>query len=100
MLKRIVKLTFKAENIEAFQEIFKERGDRIAESPGCRSVELLQDQNDPRIFFTFSLWDSEEDLNNYRKSPLFGDTWKKTKALFDDKPQAWSTTSIAHKTAE
>ncbi|MDB2442905.1 hypothetical protein N9W40_02310 [Flavobacteriales bacterium] len=54
-------------------------------------VEMLQDVNTKNIFFTYSLWASEEDLNNYRTSALFAGIWSKTKVLFNEKPMAWST---------
>jgi heme-degrading monooxygenase HmoA len=91
MIHRIVKMTFKVEHIEAFQEIFSLSKDRIASFPGCKGVKLLQDQKDPRQFFTFSYWTDEKALEAYRKSVLFKNTWKATKALFDDRPMAWST---------
>jgi heme-degrading monooxygenase HmoA len=40
--------------------------------------------------FTVSIWESEDDLNAYRNSELFENTWAKTKVLFNDKPEAWS----------
>lgn len=89
-LTRIVRMTFKPDKVEDFIEIFTSSKEAIAEMPGCRSVELLQDYNAENIFSTYSIWDSEEDLNNYRKSELFGKVWKSTKALFDDKPIAFS----------
>jgi heme-degrading monooxygenase HmoA len=53
-------------------------------------VKLLNEINHSNIFFTYSIWDSEEHLNNYRKSELFANVWEKTKVLFDAKPEAWS----------
>ena len=90
MIKRLVKLTFKPQNIEDFKEIFQESKNLIKSFKGCRDVELLQDINNPCIFFTHSIWDSEKDLNTYRESDLFNSVWAKTKVLFDAKPEAWS----------
>ena len=89
-LIRIVRMTFKEDKVDAFLEIFESSKEKIAGMQGCNSVELLQDYNVPNIFSTYSIWDSEEDLNNYRKSVLFGGVWKATKTLFDDKPVAFS----------
>lgn len=94
MIKRIVKLTFKPENVENFKEIFRESRYKIVQSKGCHSVEVLQGINEPNIFFTFSIWDSEADLNLYRHSELFQRTWQKTKVLFLEKPEAWSVDSL------
>ncbi len=91
MIRRLVKMTFREEAVEAFQDIFATSKDKIRAFPGNQHVELLHDVNNPCIFFTFSLWESEADLNNYRHSELFADTWARTKVLFADKPEAWST---------
>ena len=45
-------------------------------------------------FFTYSYWDSENDLNNYRKSELFNEVWTFTKKLFNAKPEAWSVEKL------
>lgn len=95
MIKRIVKLVIKAEHTEDFIQLFQESKEHIAAQKGCLSVELLQNNVDDRIFFTYSLWEDEGSLNAYRKSALFGDIWPRTKALFDDRPEAWSVNSIA-----
>lgn len=94
MIKRIVKLSFKPENVEAFQQIFAESKNKIAGMPGCHSVELLRCTDPDHVFFTYSFWDSEEDLNAYRYSDLFQKTWAKTKILFNDRPLAWSTEMV------
>ncbi len=94
MIKRIVKLTFEANNANHFLEIFQASKNKIVKSKGCHSVELLQSSLSPNIFFTFSIWDSEEDLNNYRHSELFQKTWKNVKVLFAEKPEAWTVNSL------
>jgi quinol monooxygenase YgiN len=90
MIKRIVKMQFKPENVPAFKDIFKNSRDLIKEFEGCQHVELLQDTRDPNMFFTYSHWDDESFLNAYRDSELFSRVWASTKALFSDKAQAWS----------
>jgi heme-degrading monooxygenase HmoA len=83
-------MTFKPENIEAFVTLFEDRKDRIRGFDGCRHLELWQGSNDPNVFFTYSNWETEQDLNHYRYSEFFKETWGMTKALFSEKPQAWS----------
>lgn len=94
MLIRIVRMTFQEDKTADFLEIFRNSKDKIRAFEGCNHVELLQDLNHPNIYSTYSLWDSEEHLNNYRDSELFGQVWKATKALFSDKPQAWSNVQV------
>jgi quinol monooxygenase YgiN len=91
MIVRIVKMTFREDRTEEFLAIFEASKQLIRSMPGCTHLELLNDRSSPAIFFTYSCWESEEALENYRKSELFGKVWTKTKALFDAKPEAWST---------
>ena len=93
MINRIVKLTFKEKNIPLFISIWNESRAKIAAFEGCHFVEMLQSKNPQNVCFTYSLWDNEEALNDYRHSELFQQTWAKTKVLFDGKPEAWSTAS-------
>ena len=90
MIKRIVKMSFVPEKIEDFKSIFENNWQYINGFKGCDHVELLQDKLNKNIFFTFSLWQSEEHLNAYRNSELFAKVWGATKILFNDKPSAWS----------
>jgi heme oxygenase (mycobilin-producing) len=95
MIKRLVKLTFQADKTDEFIHIFETSKDKIRAMPGCQHVELLRDVTTPNVFFTLSLWDTEESLENYRQSEFFQATWAKTKALFSDKPAAWTTQMVA-----
>ncbi len=90
MIIRIVKLTFKEENVETFKTYFPTVSDQIRHQPGCNLLQAWQDIHKPNIFFTYSLWDSETDLNNYRDSAFFGVFWKTVKPWFGDKAEVWS----------
>ena len=75
-----------------FLKTFEENGPKIREMKGCHGVDLVQDLYRPYVFFTLSKWESEDDLNAYRESELFRNTWKVTKSLFSVPAHAWSTT--------
>ncbi len=87
-------MSFKEENISTFLEIFNERKDCIRNFAGCRHIELWQDEKEPSIFFTYSIWETESNLNHYRFSQFFKDTWALTKALFAEKAEAWTVTKV------
>ncbi len=87
-------MSFHEENIPAFLENFEIVKDKIRNAPGNRFLELYQDKNNKCIFFTYSYWETEEDLENYRKSELFTEVWDFTKKLFNDKPEAWSVDKL------
>lgn len=90
MIIRIVKMTFYPEKINEFLEIFNSSKQLIRSMSGCSHLELLNDVNQENVFFTYSYWDSENDLNNYRNSEIFATVWSKTKVLFIVKAEAWS----------
>ncbi|WP_369048570.1 putative quinol monooxygenase [Tenacibaculum sp. UWU-22] len=94
MLVRIVKMSFHPEKTEAFLAFFNTKKEFIRNAKGCRLLELYRDKNNTNVFFTYSYWNSEQDLENYRNSALFKDVWAKTKILFNDKPLTWSVDKI------
>ncbi|MFL5762594.1 MAG: putative quinol monooxygenase [Bacteroidia bacterium] len=95
MIIRIVKMTFREDKISEFREIFDSSKELIRGMPGCSHLELLNDTGSPGIFFTYSCWNEEKDLDNYRNSELFAKVWTKTKMLFAAKPEAWSTSQLS-----
>jgi quinol monooxygenase YgiN len=94
MFARIVKMTFQPDKIDLFLENFHENKQKIRNFEGCVSLELFRDKNDPSIFFTYSYWKADNDLEKYRNSDLFKKVWSETKVLFSDKPEAWSINQI------
>jgi len=94
MFVRIVKMDFNPENIRAFLDIFNKNKSKIRAFKGCSFLELYRDKNTPNIFFTYSYWEDEAALENYRNSTLFKEVWSQTKTLFQNKPQAWSVDKV------
>ncbi len=94
MIVRIVKMKFLEEKVEDFKQLFEERKERIRAFDGCIYLELWQTTGKPNEFFTYSHWENEAALNHYRFSDFFKDTWGKTKALFEEKAQAWSVNQV------
>ena len=81
---------FRSDEVGTFTRIFDEVKSNIRNFPGCSHLKLMRDHQDPDIFYTYSKWESQQHLDSYRHSELFEDTWRKTKALFADKPMAFS----------
>lgn len=94
MIRRLVKLKLKEEGVAAFAAIFDTSKEKIRASKGCHHVEYWQCVEDPTTVFTYSIWDSTEDLDAYRKSETFGQIWPQLKLLFDGSPEAWSTKKL------
>ncbi len=83
-------MTFTQERVADFLDVFHAKKEQIRSFDGCEHLELLRDVNADNIYFTYSYWKSEVELNNYRHSQLFKGTWASTKVLFSAKPEAWS----------
>ena len=90
MIVRIVQMTFRENAVKDFTDLFDERMQTIRAFRGCTHLELWQDTERENVFFTYSIWQSQTDLDHYRFSNFFKDTWGKAKALFSEKPKAWS----------
>ena len=94
MFTRIVKMEFDEAKVPAFLANFDAVKHKIRNFPGCTFLELYKDKNDPSIFFTYSRWTAEQDLENYRSSKLFKEVWTTTKPMFRSKAQAWSVDTL------
>lgn len=90
MLIRIVRMDFEPEKVADFLDLFETVKKKIATFHGCNHLELCKDAKLDHVYYTFSKWESEDDLEKYRHSELFEDTWAKTKVLFGGKPLAYS----------
>lgn len=93
-LIRIVRMTFHQDKVEDFVEIFNESKNKIRAYPGCLELQLHQDLHEKNVFITYSRWEDEQALLNYRTSELFGMVWPLTKALFKKPAFAFSNIKI------
>ena len=91
---RIVKMTFQEDKVAEFLSNFEAVKHHIRNFDGVERLELLNDKNNPNIFFTYSFWKSEEHLNHYRNSDLFKDVWVEIKPMFAAKAEAWSVEQL------
>jgi quinol monooxygenase YgiN len=90
MIVRIVRMHFHPENIPAFLQVFEESKHHIRQFTGNQHLALHRDLSDPNVYYTYSHWQGPENLEQYRKSQLFGQVWPATKALFAAPAQAFS----------
>lgn len=94
MITRIVKLSISSHHCDDFIAFFNEHKATINNFNGCIHVELLKEEESENIFFTYSHWENNQALENYRNSTIFESIWKKTKTFFNDRPEAWSLNKI------
>tara|TARA_B100000902_G_scaffold223511_1_gene212356 strand:- start:213 stop:509 length:297 start_codon:yes stop_codon:yes gene_type:complete len=94
MFTRIVKMEFKSEEVINFLSNFDIVKEKIRSFDGCTFLELYQDKKNKNIFFTYSKWEKESDLENYRSSDIFKSVWATTKPMFHSKAKAWSIETL------
>lgn len=94
MLTRIVKMQFRAADIADFLALMQQAKPLIQSFEGCIHLSILQDVQEPTVFFTYSHWRNAADLENYRRSELFERVWAQTKTYFAAPPQAWSVQQL------
>lgn len=87
---RVVHMFFKPEFETEFLQLFDSRKELIRHFPGCQSVALVKNHENLCAYSTISLWQSADNLELYRQSDLFKDTWSKTKIGFSAPPRAIS----------
>lgn len=85
---------FRSEEVETFKVLFEQYRSEIRNQPGCTHLELWQSTDEREVFFTYSFWQSADDLERYRHSDTFKTVWPQTRVLFAERPQAWSVNAI------
>lgn len=87
-------MSFDPSKIEDFLCYFETKMQHIRDFEGCGFLELYRDKQNPEVFFTYSYWNAESDLEKYRNSDLFKEVWATTKQFFNGKPEAWSVDKL------
>ena len=89
---RVVRMTFKKDKAEEFQDFFETVKEKIKEFKGCRYIAMLKDEKLENVFAFYSAWDNKDNLEDYRKSSFYRKIWSQTKSYFAAPPSAWSFT--------
>ena len=95
MLVRVVQLDIQPEYIETFARTFDAHAMQIRKNPGCHSVQLLQEDQNPGHLATLSHWESQAALDAYRHSDFFKTLWSTVKPMFASKARAYSYSILA-----
>lgn len=94
MVVRIVKMTFRPEACDDFIQLFETYHRQIRAAEGCLSLQMLRQDKESPVFFTYSTWKDESFIELYKQSDTFGVVWPKTKLLFAAPPEAWTCNSL------
>jgi quinol monooxygenase YgiN len=83
-------MEFQPEHVDDFLTQFNVIKSSIRHFPGVQHLELHRDANQPNVFYTYSKWNDESDLEAYRQSDLFDGVWAQTKSWFAANARAYS----------
>ena len=83
-------MQFDKDKVEDFKKLFNKTYTQMRNFDGCRFLELYQDEKDASVFFTVSKWEGSVELEYYRNSDLFRNTWATTKTFFSATSEAYS----------
>ncbi len=87
---RLVRIYFQPDKVDEFLAFYQQLRPQIARQPGCISVQLLRQANDPAAFATWSVWESQAALDAYRTSEFFRSFWPQVKTWFRQPAEAVS----------
>lgn len=68
---KINAITVERARFEEFAERFASRAGRVSSAPGFEAFELLRPNDERDVCLVITRWASEEDFNNWVKSPDF-----------------------------
>lgn len=94
MLTRLVRMRFGPDRVDEFLRLYAANRATIAAQPGCLSVQLLREADDPTAFATWSVWTDAAALEAYRTSAFFRGFWPVVRALFRAPAEAASFESV------
>lgn len=96
MIIRIVELSVQKDKLPIAEKLLAEVAPKVRSSPGCTHLRILMDLHNSGRITTYSHWNTEADLNTYRKSEVFKNFWTQVKLLFAVPARAWSSETLHH----
>ncbi len=75
-------MRFRPDKVDEFLTLYVAAYPTISAQPGCLSVQLLRQSDDPASFATWSVWEDAAALEAYRASDFFQQFWPRVRALF------------------
>ena len=96
MITRIIKLRLK-DSTDEFIKYINSIHDEIFQFTGCHNMEVLNDKDDPKVFFIYTIWKNETELNKFRNSSFNRNFWNTLQDLCESRPEVWTVENIFEK---
>lgn len=80
----------KTKDIVKFRDTFTNYQSQIKDFKGCMQHDIFCDKEKEEIYYSYTIWDSEKNLNKYRKSTLLKEINTNIIQYCSKDPQAWT----------
>ncbi len=94
MILRVVKLKVDPRKMEAFQLFMENLHDEKLRLNGCLHFDFFNERQNPNIFYSYTIWEHEKFLKQYKKTDLFKEVVQTLRELCIDEPQAWTIQNV------
>ena len=98
---RINAITVPKDRADELERRFGARAGEVSTAPGFEAFELLRPTDDRDVFLVYTRWRSQEDFENWAKSPAFqhGHRAHSTEGPVGTDSALWSFDVVQHETA-
>ncbi|NOZ46012.1 MAG: antibiotic biosynthesis monooxygenase [Chlorobi bacterium] len=90
MITRIVKMSIKKDKVADFIKYFEIFNEKIKKFDGCEHHDFLEDKNAQNIFFTYTTWKTERQIERYRRSETHRLHKEKMQEFYNKEDTAWT----------
>ena len=80
MVVRLVSLRVHPDRQAELADVLATSYPQVRAVAGCRALYILQDNDDPLHYLTWSVWDAAADLDAYRGGPVYAVVWPRIRA--------------------
>lgn len=82
-------MTVKEQYIDSFRKRVPVISNEVRRVSGCMHNDIFRDRNNDNIFYSYTIWSSEEDIERYLKSMYYKEIWGDIWDYFKKEPMAW-----------
>lgn len=94
MILRVVKMNVDEEKRDAFELFMKNLREEKLKLAGCLHFDYFHEKNNKNIFYSYTIWESEKYLKQYKKTDLFIEVVSTLKKLCTEEPKAWTIENV------
>ncbi len=87
-------MTLKEAHVDSFKKRIPIISIEVRRVSGCMHNDIFRDKNKDNVFYSYTIWNSEEDIEKYLNSQYYKEIWNDLWDYFKIEPQAWKIDNI------